>query len=438
MIKYWISGMLAGCFFGLFSVQAQTKPERWDLKSCIGYAREQNIQIRKNRIVFEQSKENLQEAKAQRLPSLGFSSSHNYVNRPGSKTGDRNAYTGSYSLNSSFVLYQGGIRSKQIRQMDLQTQVEELGVQEAENSIELAIIQAFLQVLYASETVGINEKTVEVAEAQRNRGRELLKAGALAQPDLAQLESQYTADKYQLVVARTTLDNNVLELKQLLELGMEDSLQLILPEISDDSVLLALPMKQQVYRTALEIMPEIRYNRLNIQVVSLEKQKARAGYLPELDLSVGVGSSHISGSGYTFGTQLKENWSENVGLTLSVPVFSNRSHKTAVNLAKLNVENAELGYESIQKDLLKTIETIWQDALSAQERFRSARENLKAVEQSFALVEQQFFLGMKNTLEMLTEKNNLLSARQEMLQAKYMAVLNRLLLDFYQGREIRL
>ena len=51
---------------------------------------------------------------------------------------------------------------------------------------------------------------------------------------------------------------------------------------------------------------------------------------------------------------------------------------------------------------------------------------------------EQFNLGMKNTVELLTEKNNLLSAKQELLQAKYMAILNRTLLNFYADQEIKL
>ena len=53
-------------------------------------------------------------------------------------------------------------------------------------------------------------------------------------------------------------------------------------------------------------------------------------------------------------------------------------------------------------------------------------------------VSEQFTLGMKNTVELLTEKNNLQSAQQQRLQAKYMAVLDRALLDFYAGNKIEL
>ena len=414
----------------------QEKPAEWNLKSCIEYARKQNIQIRQSRLSLEESLENTRSAKAQRLPSLSFSSAHNYVNRPRTEVGDKNSYNGSYDLNSSVTLYQGGQLKKNLQQMELQYQVQALTVEEAENNIELAITQAYVQVLYADEAVRINANTVEVSKAQRDRGEELMKAGSLSKADFAQLESQYTSDKYQLVVARTSLDNARLELKQLLELDIDDEMKLVIPDLQDSVVLQLLPDKESVYRTSLLVMPEVKYNQLNIQIAGLEKKKAWAGYLPSLRLSAGVGTNLASGT--SWGTQMKHNWSENVGLTLSIPIFSNRSVKTSVNIARINVENAELAYENVRKDLLRSVETIYQDAVAAQDRYRSAKENLNAVQFSFNLTQEQFFLGMKNTLEMLTEKNNLLSAQLEMVQAKYMAILNKQLLNFYRGLEIQL
>lgn len=433
--KKWV---VAGLMLVAFPGWTQEKPAVWDLKSCIEYARSRNIQIRKSRLALEESMENTKQAKAQRLPSLSFSSDHNYVNRPRPEAGDKNTYSGSYGLSSSVTLFEGGKLKKSVQQMGLQNEVQSLTIQESENDIELAIMQAYIQILYAIETIKINENTVAVSRVQRDRGIELQKAGSLSKADLAQLESQYTTDKYQLVVAQTALANARLDLKQLLELGINEDMELSVPELAEDRVLTVLPAKQSIYTTSLGVMPEIQYNQLNIKIAGIEKDKARAGYLPSLNLSAGLGTSHASGSGFGVGSQIRHNWSENIGLTLSVPVFSKRSTKTAVNLAKLNIENAELNYESVQKDLLKSIENVYQDAVSAQDRFRSARENLNAVKLSFELTQEQFNLGMKNTLEMLTEKNNYMSAQLEVAQAKYMAVLNIQLLNFYQGKEVNL
>lgn len=135
---------------------------------------------------------------------------------------------------------------------------------------------------------------------------------------------------------------------------------------------------------------------------------------------------------------MKNKLNESIGLTLSIPIFSNRENKSAVEKAKLQISEAELEYLNAQKELQKTIEDIYLDATSSQAQYAAAIEQVKASKTSYNLAQEQFNLGMKNTVELLTEKNNFLSAQQEMLQAKYMAILNAQLLRFYQGKEITL
>ena len=135
---------------------------------------------------------------------------------------------------------------------------------------------------------------------------------------------------------------------------------------------------------------------------------------------------------------MKNKLNESIGLTLSIPIFSNRENKSAVEKAKLQISEAELEYLNAQKELQKTIEDIYLDATSSQAQYAAAIEQVKASKASYNLAQEQFNLGMKNTVELLTEKNNFLSAQQEMLQAKYMAILNSLLLRFYQCKEITL
>lgn len=426
--------------FLLFSlvVRGQEKPVKWDLKSCIDYAKAQNIQIKKSKVALQESQEETRQAKSGLLPSLSFSTSHSLVNHPKSETVDRNDYSGTYGLNSSVTLYNGGKLRKNIKQLEMQDEIQKLSIKEAENDIELAITEAFVQLLYANETVDINRNTVEISKAQRDRAEQLLEAGSISTTDLAQLESQYSADKYQLVAAQTNLEDVRLQLKQLLELELTDNMDLIIPQIPESEVLKVIPGKVQIYETSLKVMPQIEYNRIYIDAAGLGVAKAKAGYWPTLKLSAGIGTGHVSGSSFSFGTQLQNSFNESLGLTLSVPIFSNRSNKTAVKLAQLSVETSELNYQGVQKDLLRSVESAFLNTTSSQAKYRAALESLSAVEQSFKLTNEQFNLGMKNTVELLTEKNNLLSAQQEVIQAKYMAILNMQLLNFYQGKPIEI
>lgn len=418
------------------NISAQDTPAQWDLETCIRYALEHNIQVRKSKIELEQSEVDTKLAKAQMFPSLSASVTQGIVNYPSANATSNNSYSGNYSVNANWKLFDGNKRVNAIKQQAIQDQVQQLGIEESENDIEIAITQNYMQVLYAYEAIRINENTMEVSKAQLERAKQLLAAGSIAQSDLAQLESQYSTDKYQLVVAQTNLDNYKLQLKQLLELDIVEEIDVIVPQLNSEDILAPLPNKETIYNTSLVVMPQIKSSELSVDMAELEKKKAKAGYLPSLSLNAGIGTGHLSGTNYTFGSQVWNKLNESVGLTVSIPIFSNRENKSAVQKAQLSIRTSELELLNAQKSLLKTVEGIYLDATSAQNKYIAASEQVKAVEESYKLVNEQFALGMKNTLELLTEKNNLQIAQQEALQSKYMAILNIQLLNFYQNKPI--
>lgn len=432
ILTTWIIWSLASC------LGAQELPERWTLQTCLDYALENNIQVRQSRVSELSGLEDTELAKAQLFPSLSASVSQSFVNYPSGDATDNNSYSGNYNLNANWTLFDGGRRTKEIKRSKLQNEVDKISTEETEDNIQIAIVQAYLQVMYAMESVRINENTVETAKAERDRAEELYKAGSISSVDLAQLESQYSSDKYQLVVAKNSLDNYKLQLKQLLELDILDEIKLDMPDIAEEHILTPLPDKEIIYMTSLEVMPQIRSSELSIEMAELEKQKAKSSYWPTLSMNAGVGTGHISGIDYNFGNKIWKNFNESIGLTISIPIFANRENKTAYNKAKLALTTSQLDLLNAQKDLLQTVESIYLDAVSAQSQYLSATERLSYIQQSFQLTEEQFFLGMKNTLEMLTEKNNLLTAQQEVLQAKYMAIMNIQLLNIYQKKPVNL
>lgn len=417
-------------------MKAQDTPKLWTLRACLDYALEHNIQVKKSKVTRLSGQEDTELAKAQLFPSLSASVTQGLVNYPSGDALNNTSYSGNYSVNASWKLFDGNKRTNAIKQQKLQNEVDELNVEQSEDDIQISLTQTYMQVLYAMESVRINENTVEVSRAQRDRAAELLKAGSISPVDFAQLESQFSTDKYQLVVAQTTLDNYKLQLKQLLEFDITQDISVAVPELSTNDVLVPLPGKQDIYNTSLAVMPQLKSSLLNIDMAELEIKKARAGYLPSLSMNAGIGTGHLSGTDYTFGNQVWNKFNESIGLTLSIPIFSNRANKTAVNKAKLSVATSQLDLLNAQKALLQTVEGIYLDATSSQTQFTSATERLGYVLQSYDLTQEQFFLGMKNTLELLTEKNNYLTAQQEVLQSKYMAIMSIQLLNIYQKKPI--
>ena len=416
--------------------QEDLPPDKvWTLEDCIEYALQENISLKKSRLEVESAELDLKQSKAAMYPGVSFSTSQNLTNKPyqetsstiaGSEilqTNDKTSYMGSYGLNAQWSLFEGLRLRNTVKQDKLGGRLAELNVDISQNSILESIAQIYVQILYASEAVDVARLTLETSEAECTRGKELLDAGSISQADYAQLEAQRSSDRYQLVSSEATLADYKLQLKQLLEIQGDYEMSLFLPEISDESVLVPLPDKSSLYEAALGVRPEIESGNLNIESSELGEKISKAGYYPSLSLSAGIGTNHTSGSDMSFTEQVKRGWFNSVGLTLSIPIFSNLQNKTAVLIES-------------QKDLYKTIEGFWQDANSAQKQYLAAKEQLNSARVSYELVSEQFDLGMKNTVELLTEKNNYLMANMQMLQAKYMAVMNIQLLNFYSGKEI--
>ena len=440
--------------FGLLlstKTQAQTDlPEQWTLRSCIDYALENNITIQRNRISAESAEEDVKSAKADFLPSITGSISQRIVNRPNDTNGtiisgddittseSKTSYNGSYGIDASWTLYNGGQRLNTYKQQKLNNRIAELSIEESANTIEENITQLYVQILYSAEAVKVNESTLEVSKAQFARGQEQFNVGSISASDLAQLEAQVSSDNYQLVTSQATLQDYKLQLKQLLELDGDFEMDLYIPELDDSSVLIPLPAKDDVYNAALSLRPEIQSGKLNVDASDLSIKMARAGYIPSLSLTAGIGSNNANGNDFSFSEQIKQNWNNSIGLTVSIPIFDKRQTKSAINKAKLQKQTCQLDLLDEQKTLYRTIENLWLNANSAQQQYVAAKENLKSTQTSYELVNEQFNVGMANTVELLTEKNNLLSAQQATLQAKYTAILNAELLRFYQGEEIDL
>ena len=207
---------------------------------------------------------------------------------------------------------------------------------------------------------------------------------------------------------------------------------------SDEKVLAAVPSADQAYETALATRPEIRSAELSIDAADMQLDIARRGFLPTVGVSAGVGDSHYSASPYGTGKQLKRNLNASAGVTVSVPIFDNRRNQAAVKQAKLQQANSRLDLQDRKNALSSTIEQYWINACTGQQNFIAARSRAESQQQSYDLLSEQFAAGLKNVVDVLEGRDNLLSAQQAMLQSKYTTLLNVQLLKFYTGENIDL
>ena len=430
------------------SALSVTGQERWTLRQCIDYALENSIQIRKSRVSEEQGEVSLKQDKAALLPSLSFATSQSVGYRPfeentaivqnGQVTNTTKKVTesGSYGLNASWTIWNGGINQKNIEAQKLQNQITELGTRQSEQNLQEQIAQLYVQILYSIEAKKVNEQLAQTAKSQYERGQEMQRQGQMSKADVAQLEAQWKSAEYDIVSIDTQIQNYKRQLKDLLELDLSSPFDVVGNIPTDEQVLAPIPSAQSIYEQALTTRPEIRSAELSIDAANMNIDIARRGYYPNIGLSASAGDSHYSASPNGVGKQMKQNVNLSGGVNVSVPIFDNRRNKSAVEQAKLQKLNSELDLQDKKNALSSTIENYWLNANSYQQRFLSAKAKVESSETSYELLDAQFRNGLKNIVELRQGYDNLISAKQDVLQSKYLTLLNMQLLKFYGGEVI--
>ena len=424
--------------------------QTWTLQQCLDYAAEHNITVQKNRLSELDAEEQLKQKKAALFPSLSFSMNQSLGYRPfqeatvvvqnGMATSTNNKVTenGSYGLNANWTVWDGGVNYKNIEAQRLQKEMTSVQTEQNLKSIQEQIAQLYVQILYTTEAKQVNEQLAATALQQLERGQERYKVGDLAKADVAQLEAQYASTQYDVVNAETQIAGYKRQLKELLQLSIDEPFDVSASEMADDRALSPVPEKQAVYEQALTTRPEIRAAELQQDAANVELSIAKRGYLPTISLSAGIGASHYSAEDRAWGEQMKRNLNGSVGLGVSIPIFDNRRNKTAVNRAKISQTSAALDLQDKRIALGSTIENLWLQATSAQQRFISADAAVKSQETNYELINEQFKSGLKNIVDLLQARDNLLQAQQNKLQSKYTTILNSQLLRFYEGGSINL
>ena len=439
--------VVLGACLGSTGVLAQ---RQWTLQECIDYALENNIQLKQSRLTNAQNELDVKQSKAALFPSLSFSTNQNGSWRPfsestinltnGTMTTTRNttSYNGSYGLNASVTVWNGGRNTKTIKRNEYTQAMSELDTERTANSIQEQITQLYVQILYQTEAVKMNEEILKASQQQRDRAKVMVEVGSLAKVDLVQLEAQVSQDEYNIVNSKSQLENNKMQLKQLLELMDSQEFNVVANNVSEAAVLAPIPDKATVYNAALANRPEIKSSKLNMEASDLAIEIAKAGYLPTVNLNASMGTSNSSGIHTAFFKQVKTNLSNSLGVSVQVPIFDQKQNLTNVRKARLTQYNSELQLQDAQKTLYSTIENYWLNAYTAQQQYIYAKTNVQSMQESYDLVSEQFRLGLKNIIELTSGKTNLLQAEQQLLQSKYTTLYNLAMLRFYQGEAIKL
>ena len=444
-----MNGSLRNGMFALLIAAAPlaTQAKQWSLKDCIDYALANNISLQKTQLTKASAQEDYLQSKAALLPSLNASTSQSVNYTPWVASGissdgfsrasiDKVYYNGTYSVAGNYTIWNGNKNKNQVKLNKLVAEAAELDSATQAVKLQEQIATLYVQILYSTEAIKVNQESYTSSLQNEERGKEMVKIGKMSQADLAQLTAQRAQDQFNIVQAESNVKNYKRQLKELLQITSDEAFDINVPNTTDAMALDAIPALNGVYAAALENRPEFKTFQNQLAQNDLTIQIAKAGKLPTISANAGVSTSSTSMNNKAWGTQLKTNFNMGGGISVSVPLFDNRSTKTQVNKALIQRESIQLDLKNQQTQLYSTIENYWLQASTNQSQFKAAKVSSESAQTSYDLLSEQFKLGLKNIVELRTGKDNLLKAKQNELQAKYMTILNLNILKFYKNGHI--
>jgi outer membrane protein len=443
MLKYFllIVGLWPGVFAALQAQDTIAAPLKWDLQTCLDYAKKNNITIKSLRWDARTSEQDLLQSRAAKLPNLTGTLSQSVVNSNnanpvvGGFQTQANA-SGNYSLNSAWTIFNGGYLNNDVKQKNILLESAHLSVQQAENDITLQITQAYLNILLQKENIVYLQELLNTSQSQLALGKQRFDAGSLSRKDYLQLEATLANDQYNLVTSVNAHRTNLIALKQILQLPSSVAFDVVQPDtlVTNQSVV-ALP---EAENAAALSRPEVKIGELGIKSAQVELEKSRAGALPSVSLGAGLSSGYSDNQDLKYFSQLNNNFYQRLGVTISIPIFANRINKSNIERSKIQIEQAKLSLQGTKTTLDQAVEQAYISVLNAQAQLAAAESQWKTNQESYRITNEQLRLGALNTIDLLTQKNLYVQALQAYVQAKYNNILNKKIYEFYTGVPVAL
>lgn len=464
----------------LFNINLSFSQEGWSLEKCISHAIDNNITIKQQELNTQSNEVNHLQSILSLLPSLSASGSYSATT---GRALDQTTYqfinnqTVRYlngSLSSNLTLFSGFQKINAIKQNRYNLLASLKDLEKLRNDISLNVAAAYLQILFNVELVQVAKNQVGVTQLEVDRTSKLVDAGSLPMGNLLEIQSQQASEELQLITTQNQLDISYLTLSQILELDSVGSFKIQIPDFSKIGEEDITTNVNEIFQDALISLPQIKSSEYKLKSAELGLAIFQGAASPKIFLAGNYGSSYSDTrqkesfvpteapigytknpdqtidqivytmyqmpvlSGYPFYPQLKDNASTTITIGASIPIFNGWQIRANISNAKINVLNSKYALDITKKQLYKDIQQAYADATAALKKYRSTEKALSSISQAYTYTEQKFEVGLVNTVDYYSSKNQLAKTQSDLLQAKYDYIFRSRILDFYRGRPLKL
>ncbi len=481
-------------FFCIVAIQSfgQDTTTRWNLRKAVDYAMRNNISVKQADIQARIAALQMQQAKLNQYPNASGSAGLG-IRLGRSIDPTTNSYVSAqflyqnFGINGGVQVYNWGKLKNTVSAYQFSAQAALADVEKSASDAALNVCTYYLQILSAKEQVNISEVQVKQTQSQLGDTRKRVDAGALPELNALELESQLATDSTNLMMAKATLDQDILTLKGVLNIDAAAIFDVETPAVE------TIPLQSFgelqpdiVFQLALNNQPLQKGNKFRTLAAQKNIQVAKAGFYPTIqfgyNLTTNFSSSFKQVDGYSFsgyttgaygvsslvnvggtnyfvqspnynvqqsgksfghlwdgyGDQLNNNFGQSFGFSLSIPIFNNGQSRIAYEQSKLNLKAQQLNNEQADVTLKLNIYTAYSNAVSALQQFNSGKKNVESAQKVYDFSVKRYEIGLLGTIDLITNQNNLLKAKLQQVANQYNYVFRMKLLEFYKGQGLKL
>lgn len=464
----------------LVAVNAQDV-KKWNLEECVNHALEKNLTVKRSELAYQNDEITLLQNRLSRLPNLNASLQNSWrwgrsIDPTTNRFTTQRINSNGASASSNMLLYNGSQLSRTIKQNQKDLEASMYDLQKSKNDVSLDVVLGYLQIIFTRELLENSKFQLNTTQTQLDQTEKLVKAGSLPMTNLLDLQSQLASNEVEVINAENNVALAVLQLKQYLQIPVEEEFDIVTPEFDKDDYGFVEYSVGEVFGQAESIQPEIKSADLRIESADLGIKVAKGARIPQ----VGIGGNFFTNYsdqnrnlvdrvidpdadptpiGYVFNdptqivvtpglrttfedinipTQWKDNRSWSAGFNISVPIFNGWQTNSNVQRAKINRELAEINATETRNILRQIIETSYNDAQAAIKVYDAAQKQVEALEESFRATEKSYNLGAANYVDYQISSFNLFSAKSNLVRSKFDYIFKLKVLDFYLGNPLTL
>jgi len=457
--------------------------EKWDLRKIVDYAMSNNISVKQGEVQAAIAGLVHHQSRMSQFPVLSFGGNTSYNSGRNQDPTSFSLITQSFlnaglQLQSSADIFNWFSKRNSILANEWDFQAAKASADKLRNDIALTVANNYLQILLSKEQENIARVQLKQTQAQLNYTRKLVNAGSLPELNAAELEAQEARDSANYISAMGAVAQNILVLKSNMNIDAAAPFDVDVPPIESIPVeKIADLQPDAVFALAMKNLPQQRLNEFRLKAAQKRAEAAKGDMYPSITAFGGLNSNFINRKtpiflptgtfsstllspqidiggtiykvnnpnfaivgerGTSFFTQLSNNFRQQVGIGLSVPIFNGAQLKTNYRRSLYDIKSAELQQFAENQQIKQDIYQAYNAATVALEKFNASEKSVSASQRTYDFAQKRYEVGMLSTFELITNQNNLFRAKLENVLNQFDFVFKMKVLEFYRGQGLKL